>query len=294
MTLATVPEIAGRSRLRRLFDFTPVRMVVAIFATALAGGLATAFVGEAAGGRFHEGWPEACGALVSLVTYALYVRLIERRRVDELAGRGALAEAGLGLASGAALVGAVMGVLALAGAYRFGGIDAAQATPAALATGFAQMAFVAVLEELLTRAIVFRLLERVLGSWAALALSSVLFGLGHVPNNPDASALSFAIVVVAGAFFGAAYLATRRLWLCIGLHAGWNFTLGHVFSIAVSGHPRTPGLLVGTLDGPAWLTGGAYGLEASLLTLLALTAVGAGFLRRAAARRHLVARKARA
>jgi len=281
MNLAAVPELAGRSRLQRFLDLTLVRMIVAIFATALAGGLATAFVGEAAGGRFHEGWPEACGALVSLVAYALYVRLIERRRVGELAG-------------GTAMVGAVMGVLGLAGVYRFGGVDASQATPAALATGFAQMAFVAVLEELLTRAIVFRMLERVLGSWAALALSSLLFGLGHLPNNPNANALSFAIVVAAGAFFCAAYMATGRLWLCIGLHAGWNFTLGHVFSIAVSGHPRTPGLLVGTLDGPAWLTGGAYGLEASLLTLLALSAVGSGLLGRAASRGHPIAWKARA
>lgn len=203
------------------------------------------------------------------------MRLIERRRVDELAGRGALAEAGIGLAGGVAMVAAAIGVLALA-------------------TGFAQMAFVAVLEELLTRAIAFRLLERVLGTWAALVLSSLLFGLGHLPGNSSANALSFAIVVVAGAFFCAAYLATRRLWLCVGLHAGWNFTLGHVFSIAVSGHPRAPGLLTGVLDGPAWLTGGGYGLEASLLTLLALLAVGAWLLRRAVSRGHVVAWRPRA
>lgn len=268
-------------------------MIVAIFTTALAGGLTTAFVGEAAGGRFHDGWPEAGGALVSLLGYALYVRLIERRGVAELAGRGALAETGIGLAGGAAMVAAVIGVLALAGVYRFGAIDAGQAAPAALATAFAQMAFVAVLEELLTRAIVFRLLERVLGSWAALSISSLLFGLGHLPGNSSATPLSLAIVVVAGAFFCAAYMATRRLWLCIGLHAGWNFTLGHVFSIAVSGHPRTPGLLTGALDGPAWLTGGAYGLEASLLTLMALSAVGAWLLRRAVSLGHVVARETR-
>ncbi len=292
--MTAAPHEARPSRLRRFLDFTLVRMIVAIFATSLAGGLTTAFVGEAFGRRFHDGWPEACGTLAALAGYALYVRLVERRRVDELAPRGALAEAGIGLAGGAAMVAAAIGVLALAGVYRLVGVDAAQATPAALGTGFAQMAFVAVLEELLTRAIVFRLLERVLGSWAALVLSSLLFGVGHLPGNSNASVLSFAIVVVAGAFFCAAYLATRRLWLCIGLHAGWNFTLGHVFSIAVSGHPRAPGLLTGELAGPAWLTGGGYGLEASLLTLLALLAVGAWLLRRAVSRGHVVAWRSRA
>lgn len=268
-------------------------MIIAIFATALAGGLTTAFVGEAAGGRFHDGWAEACGALASLAGYALYVRLLERRPVAELAGSRAWAETAIGLVGGASMVAAVIGVLALAGVYRFGGVDAAQATPGALAIGFAQMAFVAVLEELLTRAIVFRLIERVLGSWAALSLSSLLFGLGHLPGNSHATVLSFAIVVIAGAFFCAAYMATRRLWLCIGLHAGWNFTLGRVFSIAVSGHPPTPGLLAGTLDGPSWLTGGDYGLEASLLTFLVLAGVGAWLLRRALSLGRVVAWNAR-
>ena len=33
----------------------------------------------------------------------------------------------------------------------------------------------------------------------------------------------------------AAYMLTRRLWLCIGIHFAWNFTQGGIFSAAVSG-----------------------------------------------------------
>jgi membrane protease YdiL (CAAX protease family) len=287
MTSETVPP---RSRLRRFLDLTLVRMVVAIFATALAGGLATAFVGEAWGRRFHEGWPEACGALASLAAYALYVRAIEHRPVGELGGRGAAAELMAGLAAGGAMVGAIIAALWLAGAWR---LVAAAPDARLLAIGFAQMAFVAVLEELLSRAIVLRLAERALGSWAALALSSLVFGLAHLPGNAKASVLSFAIVVVAGAFLGAAYFATRRLWLCIGLHAGWNFTLGHVFAIAVSGHPATPGAVAGRLAGPDWLTGGAYGLEASVLTLVVLLLVAGLLLQRAVVRGHVHGRASR-
>lgn len=287
----TLDPATPRSRLRRFLDHTLVRLVIAIFATALAGGLATAFVGEAWQRRFHEGWPEACGALAALLAYALYVRVVEQRRASELGLRGGAAELVAGLAVGGAMVAAIVAALRLAGAWH---LLAIAPVARALDVGFAQMAFVAVLEELLSRAIVLRLAERVVGTWAALALSSLAFGLAHLPGNAQASALSFAIVVVAGAFFGAAYLATRRLWLCIGLHAGWNFTLGHVFAIAVSGHPATTGAVIGRLDGPRWLTGGDYGLEASLLTLLALLVVGVPLLHRAIARGHVVGWRRRA
>ena len=278
------------SRARRVLDLTIVRIVLALLMTAVVGGLTNSLVFRFSPERFHTGWPSLCGALAALAGYTLYVRWIERRDVSELGRRGAVAELGAGIIGGAIMVAAVMGVLALAGAYRFGGFDAGHAT---LVSGAAKTAFVAVFEELLVRAIIFRLIERALGTWVALTISSLLFGLSHMPND-SADALSVVIAVVAGAFFALAFLATRRLWLCIGLHAGWNFTLGYIFSIAVSGHPRTPGLLTGDLVGPYWLTGGAYGIEASVLTLVALLAVGAWLLKRAAARGHLVAWSARA
>ncbi|MEO7404776.1 MAG: hypothetical protein ABIU95_14000, partial [Burkholderiales bacterium] len=70
---------------------------------------------------------------------------------------------------------------------------------------------------------------------------------------------------------GTAFLATRRLWLGIALHLGWNFTVGYVFSATVSGHDRAAGLLFGELRGPEWLTGGGFGVEGSAVTLLMLT-----------------------
>ncbi len=290
MTIDTAPPAAVPTRTRRLLDLTVVRIVLALLMTGLAGGLANSLVFRFSPERLHTGWPSLCGAIAALAGYALYVRWIERRDVSEFGRRGAPTELGAGIVGGAAMVAAVMGALALAGAYRFGGFDATHAT---LVSGAAKTAFVAVFEELLMRAILFRLVERSLGTWPALAISSLLFGFGHMPNS-SADALSVVIAIVAGAFFALAFLATRRLWLCIGLHAGWNFTLGYVFSIAVSGHPRTPGILTGDLVGPYWLTGGAYGIEASVLTLATLLAVGAWLLQRAAARGHLVAWSARA
>lgn len=278
------------SRLRRLLDFTIVRLVIALFATALAGGLTAQFVSDhTRGSSLHAGWPSLCGALAALAVYALYVRLVERRAVAELALPPLPAEAGLGLAAGAALVALVVGGLAAFGSYRF---EALNPGASGLAAAFAQMLFVGVFEELLMRAVILRLLERSLGSWMALGISSLLFGLAHLPGN-GAGGLSIVIAVVAGAMFGAAYLATRRLWLCLALHTGWNFTLGSVFSIVVSGHERSVGLIAGRLEGPTWLTGGAYGLEASVLTLVLLLGCTAWLLARAVSRGHVVAWAAR-
>jgi membrane protease YdiL (CAAX protease family) len=277
MTRGPIEASERESLARRILDLSVVRIVVAVFVTALAGGLTQAGVGSLADPRFHVVWPDLCGALAALAAYALYVRWVETRVVSELSPRRALPELGAGLLVGAAMVLAVVASLAVLGVYRFQGMNMPGAD---VAVGFAEMTFVGVFEELLSRAIVFRLVERSLGTAAALAISSLLFGLAHAPGDA-ASVLSVAIAVVAGVFFGAAFLSTRRLWLCIGLHVGWNFTLGHVFAIAVSGHPGK-GFVVGELSGPAWATGGGYGLEASVFTLLVLLLVGGWLLRRAA------------
>jgi len=71
----------------------------------------------------------------------------------------------------------------------------------------------------------------------------------------------------------AAYMLTRRLWLCIGIHFAWNFTQGGIFSAAVSGGAAR-GLLQAKLVGAQWLTGGAFGVEASAVAVVVCTSMG--------------------
>jgi hypothetical protein len=75
----------------------------------------------------------------------------------------------------------------------------------------------------------------------------------------------------------AAYAFTRRLWLPIGIHFAWNFTQGGVFGVAVSGND-IPGLLQGRLSGPVWLSGGAFGAEASVVAVVLCLAAGIFFI----------------
>ena len=128
-------------------------------------------------------------------------------------------------------------------------------------------------EELLFRGILFRWIEEFAGSWAALLLTSALFGLGHI-FNPNASLFSsFAIAMEAGVMLGGAYMLTRNIWVPIGLHAAWNFTQGEIWDVPVSGLDQN-GLVQAQLSGPELLSGGAFGLEASLFALILCTAAG--------------------
>ena len=68
-------------------------------------------------------------------------------------------------------------------------------------------------------------------------------------------------------------MVTQRLWFPIGIHFAWNYFIGQVFSVTVSGHENT-GLLTGRLVGEDWITGGAFGVEASAVAL-AFTALAA-------------------
>ena len=133
----------------------------------------------------------------------------------------------------------------------------------------------------------FRHLEDFGGSWFALALTSALFGVAHI-FNPNATFFSsFAIAVEAGILLGGAYMLTRSLWAPIGLHAAWNFTQGQVFDVPVSGIDGT-GLVEAKLSGPELLSGGTFGLEASVIALVIATGAGIWLVVRAVRAGHVL------
>jgi len=213
----------------------------------------------------------ACG--LGVAAYVAYVRRIERRPVAELALPGAGKEIGSGFVLGAALFAIAIGTLALLGDYNIHGRHdlAIVAIPlvAAIGTGF--------IEEIVFRGIVFRIVEGALGTWIALTLSSAIFGLLHLVNPHATLQGAVAIVFEAGVMLAAAYVLTRRLWLPIGIHAGWNFTQGGIFGVSVSGQP-SGGLFAGTLSGPEWLSGGVFGVEASIVAVILGIALGTTLL----------------
>jgi hypothetical protein len=220
---------------------------------------------------------------IVLGAYWSYVRVVEKRPVAELSGPRMPRELGAGLLLGALLFCMTIGLLAALGVYQVTGSNGWAAmlatVPAFILSG--------VLEEVVMRAVVFRLLEQSLGSWIALAISAAIFGLLHL-LNPGATLLNAgAVMMEAGVMLAAAYMVTRRLWLCIGIHIAWNFTEGGIFSAAVSGG-HTQGLLQSKLTGPDWLSGGAFGAEGSLVAVAICTAAGALLVARAVRKGNIV------
>lgn len=194
--------------------------------------------------------------------YRLFTRLLERRTPAELAHARALPELTAGAAIGLGLVSVLVFALWLAGAY---GVTAVKGWFFLLAPA-AGSATAAFMEELAFRGILFRIVEERWGTWLALGLTAALFGLAH-GTNPGATVWSVtAIVLTAGVVLGAAYALTRRLWLPIGLHFAVNFAQEGLFGLPVSGKAGH-GLVEGSLSGPELLTGGQFGIEASVLLI---------------------------
>src|SRR5262249_47024879 len=213
-------------------------------------------------------------AAALLGVYVVVTRRLEHRRPDELAPRRAGRELLLGLAVGAGLFTATIGVLALFGMYHVDGSNSFTAAFAPLGVAILAATF----EELLFRGILFRRLEERFGIWPALAVSALVFGALHLVN-PGASVISaLAIALTAGVLLGLAYAATGRLWLPIGLHLAWNFTESGIFGVRTSGI-TLDGLLRSHLTGPQVLSGGPFGAEGSLVTVVVCLLASAVLLR---------------
>ena len=236
-------------------------------------------------GQLNLGWGllfASVAALVACNGYVLYARYVARRDAEELAARRIV---GLprGLALGALLICAIVAAIGLSGDLNFslGGWPALAGLP-----GVAVLA--GVYEELIARGVVLRNLENLFGSETAIVLSALLFGALHI-GNPNWGLLNIAAVAIeGGVMLAAVYIATRSLWWTIGVHMAWNFTQTTIFGIADSGH-EGHGLLRAHVAGPAWLTGGVFGIEASIISVALCVIVATLFLARAYRDKRIVA-----
>jgi hypothetical protein len=206
---------------------------------------------------------DVVGAVAAVAVYWAVMRFVARRRTPEIAGRRAGREAlsGAGIGLGFVLVSVFL--IAVFGGYSFtwssGDVLSVVLPVAAVSVG------AAVTEELIFRGLALQALERLCGSWAALAITALVFGGVHLANPGATTWSSLAIALEAGVLLGVAYLWRRSIWFVAGLHFAWNTTVG-LLGIPVSGHV-SPGLLTTEVAGPTLLTGGEFGLEASIVSV---------------------------
>ncbi|MFB6151374.1 MAG: CPBP family intramembrane glutamic endopeptidase [Haloarculaceae archaeon] len=227
-------------------------------------------------------------------------RFVDRREQRDL-GLGASAawwaDLGFGLALGVALPGLVFALELAAGLLRVTGTVVTRpsvAFPAGAGVPFAvafalvagYFAVVGFVEELVFRG--YLLVNAAEGlCWAgpvgaraaaaaAAALTSVLFGVAH-GSNPNATPLAVGTIALYGGLLAAAFLLTGRLALPVGFHVAWNLSVSSVYGFPVSGLTTPVTLVAVEQSGPALVTGGRFGPEGGLVSLVALAA-GAALL----------------
>lgn len=180
------------------------------------------------------------------------------------------------------LIGTALGVGALAvavaiatgaGGLRFSFVASGMigATIGSLLTSGLLFFWAALAEEAAFRGYGLQTLTRAGYAVLGLLLTSLPFGLVHLNNPNVVPFVTFANTSLAGIWLGVAYLKTRSLWFPLGVHWGWNWALSWLFGLPVSGlniasHP----LIKGEDAGPAWLTGGTYGIEGGVACTAAL------------------------
>lgn len=209
--------------------------------------------------------------LAAIAGYFAYTRWFEKREATELRLRPVPVV--LGGASGAILV-----AFPITALFAFGAYDVVDfRIPSSALLGAAVVTVIAAtLEELVYRCLLFRVLERALGTWVALAVQSVIFAVVHLGNVERGGVADVATMLVSvtllGLLWAGVFILTRNLWVVAANHAAWNFT------ILLSGVPlsgiedwRAVAPLETRYAGPDWLTGGIFGPESSLLVIVLVT-----------------------
>ena len=232
------------------------------------------------------GWPIIVGIgaflgevlLLLLVTF-LFVRFLDRRPFSSFGfalSPGWLREVGLGLGLGVGMVGVVVLIEWATGLATVEGLHSAPelgAIAPLFVLGFlVYFALQGTGEEIPMRGYLLQTLEEWLGPVAATLITAIGFGLLHIFNflYVGASPLALVNISLFGVVAAYAYLVTRRLWLPSALHAGWNFALGPLASLPVSGLAYRGLLRTVVGSGGQLFTGGDFGPEGGLLATLAL------------------------
>lgn len=183
-------------------------------------------------------------------------------------------DTGLGLLIGVALIGSVIGLLAIAGSLSWT-VDAAAVSgwPAWLLRMCLILGLAAFLEEILFRGYAFQVLGETAGPATAIGVTSLVFGAAHLPN-PGVGTVALLNTALAGILLGIAYWRTFSIWLVTGIHFAWNGVMSLVADLPVSGLDFGSAGIRASVSGPTIWTGGAYGPEGGLaLTLVTLMGI---------------------
>lgn len=202
--------------------------------------------------------------IVAVLVYIVLYGVYEKRFVHELSIKTMGINLFFGLTWGILLQLVVFFVIALFGKIEVIAINDFSSLLPAFLLAFSS----AIFEEIVCRGVLFRLLEEKLGSYVAIIVSSLVFGLLHI-TNPNASFwIAITLSLQAGFLLSIAFVYSRSLWFPIAIHFAWNFVQAGIFGVNLSGNEINVSLLTTYIEGNTWVTGGNFGIEASVQATL--------------------------
>ncbi|WP_281846499.1 CPBP family intramembrane glutamic endopeptidase [Olleya namhaensis] len=198
---------------------------------------------------------------VLLCTYYYLFQLYEKRKISELSKKNLLTELLGGFTLGFSILSLVILVLYLFDFYQvisFSGFSYFLAP-------FSFLVIAALMEEIFFRAILYRILENWIGTYITLFVISILFELPHIFND-NVTILSVVLGLLFGFVHGIMFTYTKRIWLPFAFHLGWNFAQPF-YGSNLSGIDDVGTILNADFNGPDLITGSAYGIEDSILSI---------------------------
>jgi membrane protease YdiL (CAAX protease family) len=224
----------------------------------LAGGLTAANIAM-------QECEELIVALICTAIFALY----ERRRVDSY---GLTAKRALGAHTWeGALVGFVMAGAVAVGMYLLGGMQVHGFATTGNALALSAAAWlganicIGIAEEMWYRSYLLQILWKSIGFWPASIVIALIFAGDHYFFKTGENIWDVITLVSLSLMLCYSVLRTGTLWFAVGFHVAFDYA--QLFIIGTPNGARVPegALLDASFHGPAWLTGGELGTEASFL-----------------------------
>jgi len=214
--------------------------------------------------ELRDGIQYLLSSFVMIFMYYIVYKLLEKRKLHEIGLEGFGKDMLIGLLTGFGIISLSMLLLFGLGYYEVYGINSFSVMLLPLTL----IISAALLEEIVFRGIIYRILEERFGTKIAL-LQSVVFGIAHYFNvNATISSTFFAILF--GVAVSLMYTYTKKLWLPVFFHLSWNFALT-VYDTTLSGDISFNTLLSSKLNGPVFFIGSEFGIEDSFFSFLFIT-----------------------
>ncbi|MDY2720684.1 MAG: type II CAAX endopeptidase family protein [Candidatus Faecousia sp.] len=217
----------------------------------------------------------ASGLLIPVAM--LYCNKLEKRSLRSMGfvKDHAVTEYLLGIVVGLAMFAAAFGICAA-----FGGVEITELTLRPDSVPMLLLMLLAFLiqgagEEVLLRGYLTVSLSKGRSLPLCIAVSSVVFALLHTPNA-GFNLLAFVNIVLVGVFFALYMVKRGNLWGACAVHGMWNFVQGNFFGLPVSGVNAGTSVFQSAFHtSNTLITGGEFGLEASLpVTMVLVAAIG--------------------